>query len=72
MTISCMIIDLDKQIVGASQICKNTKNEQLSVTLKLVQIYEQLPVSIPRWIQSFFVGLAGSIDLLQKSKSNKH
>jgi hypothetical protein len=33
--------------MGASHICRNTDNQQLSVTLKLLQIYQQLRVSIP-------------------------
>ncbi|WP_416209708.1 transposase [Microcystis aeruginosa] len=32
--------------LGASHICRNTDNQQLSVTLKLVQKYEQSRVSI--------------------------
>jgi len=34
-------------LLAASHICRNTDNQQLSVTLKLVQMYEQLRVSIP-------------------------
>jgi len=33
--------------MGASDICRNTDNQQLSVILKLSQIYQQPPVSIP-------------------------
>jgi len=33
--------------VGASDISRNTDNQQLLVTLKWWQMYQQLPVSIP-------------------------
>jgi len=33
--------------MGAFHICRNTDNQQLSVTLKLPQMCQQLPVSIP-------------------------